>query len=327
MKLEALAVLFRPKPVVAWSVSSVVVALASAIHDNATVSLTYFIVGLAVLLILQGITSHATNDLVDREVDREAELKKTNRRKVLVEGLANDRELLTVASTSLALTTILVYIISYIEHDYTILALYLVGVLIIYAYNCWPLKLSYKPFGEFTVVLPTIFFMVLGARYLMTGDFGSSVYLAIPLAMINSAWYILSRAQDVCADEKAGKITTAVFVRQVTGVLPDSMWLFEYIHTYYFLVGIAYTLLLIFATVIVDPSISVYYFVGAMFIWTAYSMSAATFKKYTDYLKSPSIDETRTSMEEAYAICRVRSIHLTFLMAVIFLVVSGYSLL
>lgn len=211
-KVFLLSKLFRLKPVLAWSVSSFILVFASGVHDGLTPDIILALLALSVPIILQGIASHAINDLVDEKVDRDTDIEGTGRFKVLISGIASRKDLYLL-STIAVLYSIVVGSYIYLVRGYIILLLLFAGLFIIYAYNFKPFKLNYRPFAEYTTVFPVIILVSLGFSYSIFGDISKTIiFSSIINAMINVSWYFFSRLQDVIPDYKHGKMTTFAWI-------------------------------------------------------------------------------------------------------------------
>jgi len=218
MKGEIIGKLLRIKPVMAWSVCTFIVVIASGIHDGLELNIPLSISMLACLIIMQSILSHATNDIVDESVDRDTDMEGTNRSKVLISGIASRRDLLILCVISIIIS-LLIGIYIYSIRGPIIAILLFSGMFMIYIYNFKPLKLNYRPLSEFTVVLPTIMLMSFSVSYSAFGTISETIiYSAIVCAMMNVLWYLFSRMQDAVPDAKHGKITTMAYFYSRGGI-------------------------------------------------------------------------------------------------------------
>ena len=225
-KLIIIEKLFRVKPVLAWSLCTFVVIIASGIHDGLDCNVLIAVLSLLCLFIMQGVLSHAINDIVDEDVDNDSQIDSTNRFKVLVSGLASNSDLYFLCAMSLiAVFAIGTYI--YFVRGWVIPALIMIGILMIYSYNFKPLKLNYRPLSEITVVLPTIMLISLGISYSAFGAVSKTViYSAIVCSMMNILWYMFSRMQDAVPDYKHGKMTTMAYLyKKYNSDPPTNAWL------------------------------------------------------------------------------------------------------
>lgn len=209
--IEALAVLFRFKPVAAWAGGGILLGIACAIHEvgwDLNWELLLFS-GLMVVLI-QAFLAHGLNDLVDFYVDQIAKIEETGRSKVLISGLLQVSELQTLC----VVIGILVLVTSAILYAYLgplVILFIAVGLYAAIAYNIPPLKLGWRPFAEYTVVVPTLITLVVAVAFVATGKI---LLIALPAGVIHAfmgmQFFLTSRLMDAGADEKVGKITTFI---------------------------------------------------------------------------------------------------------------------
>lgn len=212
---KALSQLFRLKPVVAWSVTSVLLGLSVAYLETGTIlNIDLMIGAIALILMIQGFLSHAVNDLCDEDVDRKADIKGTGRVKVLIEGTATRTELRFVAAIVVSLT-IIYSVFVYTRLGAPILLFAAVGLYAPIAYSTSPLKFGWRPFSEWTVVFPTVVTLIVAIDYIATEHI-SVIAMAVGFvnAMMSIRWFIYSRIMDIPADGNSGKITTAVYAHR-----------------------------------------------------------------------------------------------------------------
>ena len=206
--------LFRIRPVVAWTVTSFVLVLMSGIYDG--LQPDWFIAALSLIgvILLQGTVSHAVNDIADEKVDKYTDILATGRTKVLVDGTATKTDLYAlIFITILIVWTIVWY--AFWARGYVIMLLIFAGMFYIYAYNFRPFKLNYKPFAEYTVVIPVILLISIGFSYSIFGDISRTVmYSAVANSLMNVSWYFFSRLQDVRPDNMHDKVTTFVWIHR-----------------------------------------------------------------------------------------------------------------
>jgi 1,4-dihydroxy-2-naphthoate octaprenyltransferase len=227
-KGELVGKLFRVKPVLAWSICTFVVIIASGIHDGLELNISLSIWALICLIIMQSMLSHATNDIVDELVDKDTDIEGTNRFKVLVSGIASRKDLYRLCVSSIIISLAIgIYIYSF--RGTIILVLLASGMFMIYAYNFKPLKLNYRPMSEMTVVFPTIMLISFGVGYSAFGTISPTIiYSAVVCAMINILWYMFSRMQDAVPDYKHGKMTTMAYLySKHKSDPPTNAWLID----------------------------------------------------------------------------------------------------
>ncbi|MDO9556063.1 MAG: prenyltransferase, partial [Coriobacteriia bacterium] len=209
--------LIRIRPVIAWSVTSFVLVLSAGIRDGLSPDYTLALLSLLMVAIMQGLSSHAINDIADEKVDRSADMKGTGRHKLLVAGEITKRGMSTIFVISLIVSLIICAYI-YSVRGIIILAVMSAGVFFIYSYNFKPLKLNYRPFAEFTTVFPVIISMSLCFSYSIFGGISNSIiYVAVVNAFMNMSWYHFSRLQDIKPDMINRKVTSLVWVYENFG--------------------------------------------------------------------------------------------------------------
>lgn len=213
--ISGLKELFRWRPVLAWAMSGTLLGCSVAIYEcGLGLNWLYLFLALMGIILIQAFLAHTANDLIDEEVDRKAPIKKTGRTKVLIDGIMSRRDLILVGLVSLLIVLALILFFT-IKLGPVIILLAAVGVYSALAYSLPPLKLGYRPFAEFTVVLPVLTVLVVGINFVVTGSLSLlAFFVGLTFAFANIVWFIISRAQDVDADEEAGKNTTAVLLRK-----------------------------------------------------------------------------------------------------------------
>jgi len=202
--------LFRWRPVTAWGVVGVMIAVACAITSGIPIDwINLLLVGVTILII-QGIIAHGVNDLADEEVDRIAPIKETGRSKILVSGEMTRRSLSAIISAAV-LTVFLLIILLAIRAGPVVFFFAAFACYAVFGYSCKPLKLGWTPFAELTVVVPTITMLIAGVMYVMTSTVTSlTLMVGVSYGFFNASWFMYSRAQDYEADKAAGKRTTIV---------------------------------------------------------------------------------------------------------------------
>jgi 4-hydroxybenzoate polyprenyltransferase len=200
--------LFRWRPVTAWGVVGIMIAVACALHSGLAIDVPSLFYVVGVILLVQGIVAHGVNDLADLEVDKIAPIEETGRQKVLVTGEMTRNQMLAVLCSAGLAAFLLVIFLAMRAGPYvfvfTTFMLYSV-----FGYSCKPLKLGWRPFSELTVVVPTIMMLILGVEYVAIGTVTPlAVVMGMSYGFFNASWFMYSRAQDYEADYKMGKMTT-----------------------------------------------------------------------------------------------------------------------
>lgn len=208
--MSAIIKLFRWRPVTAWGVAGIMIAVACAIESGLTIDwINLLLVGITILII-QGIIAHGVNDLADEEVDRIAPIEETGRSKILVSGDMSRRSLFAITSAAV-LTVFLIIILLAMRAGPLVFIFAAFAAYAVFGYSCKPLKLGWHPFAELTVVMPTITMLICGVMYVMTsGVTIITLLVGISYGFFNSSWFMYSRAQDYEADRAMGKRTTIV---------------------------------------------------------------------------------------------------------------------
>lgn len=207
---KTLYYLLRFKPVMAWSISGVLLALSAAVCDYGFDLNWLYLFEIFLCACFIQYMAHPLNDLFDEEVDKIADIEGTGRTKVLVSGMATRRDLWsTVLFVSFIVVLLVMHLIEEFGYD---IALYIfIGVYALIAYNAPPLKLGWRPFAEWTVVFPTLTAVVMVTYYIATGHITTFIiWLGVIHALFNVCWFVHSRAIDCEADSKFGKRTTIV---------------------------------------------------------------------------------------------------------------------
>jgi 4-hydroxybenzoate polyprenyltransferase len=202
--------LFRWRPVTAWGIIGITIAVACAFHSGLTIDWVNLFYVTGVILLVQGIIAHGVNDLADVEVDRIAPIEETGRSKVLVTGeMTRDKMLALLGSTGLTAFLLVIYLAMRAGPYVFVFAAF--AAFAVFGYSCKPLRLGWHPFSELTVVVPTITAMILGVEYVLIGTVTApALLLGSSYGFFNASWFMFSRAQDYEADKEVGKRTTIV---------------------------------------------------------------------------------------------------------------------
>ncbi len=199
--MHAIIKLFRWRPVTAWGVVGVMIAVACAIESGFAIDwLNLLIVGITILII-QGIIAHGVNDLADEEVDRIAPIEETGRSKILVSGEMSRRSLFAITSAAV-LTVFIIIILLAMRAGPTVFFFAAFACYAVFGYSCKPLKLGWHPFSELDVVVPTITMLICGVMYVMTSTVTiTALLVGVSYGFFNASWFMYSRAQDYEADK------------------------------------------------------------------------------------------------------------------------------
>lgn len=221
--------LFRFKPTIAWSVCGILLGIAVAINEYGTdLNWLYLALVLIPIIAIQGIIAHAVNDLEDEEVDRNTDMKGTNRFKVLVSGIASRGDLMFLSLFLIGITAA-VAVNLYLVLGFPIIVFYSIALYAALGYSLPPLKLGWKPYSEWTVVLPVLVTLVVSVNYIATGELSYLAFIVgILFSLFNIIWFLVSRMMDYRPDKEACKITTFVKI----GLDYKPSFYFDWIHPY-----------------------------------------------------------------------------------------------
>lgn len=208
--MHAIVKLFRWRPVTAWGVVGIMIAVACAIESGLPIDWLNLGVVALIILLVQGIIAHGVNDLADEEVDRIAPIEETGRSKILVSGEMSRRNLSAIISASI-LAVFLIIILLAMRAGPVVYIFAAFAAYSVFGYSCKPLKIGWHPFSELMVVMPTITMLICGVLYVMTSTVTvTALLVGISYGFFNASWFMYSRAQDYEADKAMGKITTIV---------------------------------------------------------------------------------------------------------------------
>lgn len=212
--LKAVLKLMRFKPVISWTVCGFMLALSVAYYETgALLNLDLLIASFATVMIIQGILSHAVNDLCDEEVDRDSDIESTGRTKVLINGMATRLDLIILSLVVLQIS-IMTALWVYSRLGCTVFLFMFVGIYAAVGYSVSPWKFGWRPFSEWTVVYPVITTLVVAVNYIATEQLSFLAFIVgTSHAMFNIRWFMDSRMMDIQSDSEHGKITTSVFLQ------------------------------------------------------------------------------------------------------------------
>ncbi len=259
MNVTILQKLFRAKPTIAWSFCGILLGISVAINEYGFgLDWLYLAVAILPIVLLQGFVAHAVNDLEDEEVDKNTDMKATNRFKVLISGIASRKDLIIIAFTFFIITLCSALFL-FIKLGVMILVFYVIGLYAALCYSLPPLKLGWRPYAEWTVVLPVLVTLVVAVNYVATGYLSYLAFIiGILFALFNIIWFLVSRLMDYEADKKAGKITT--FVKY--GLDYEILDYAEGVHPYLALVTMLLFLFIAYIGILINPFIGVVSFIS-----------------------------------------------------------------
>ncbi|MDD1678165.1 MAG: prenyltransferase [Methanomicrobiales archaeon] len=211
MKVRALYDLARFLPLMSWSGNASLLGIASALiiaSGFRTINWPLTLLAIFVSVALQYV-AHPINDLVDYPVDVQANIDGTGRRKVLISGLATERDLHRLSRGLLLIIAAVATFIIWFRP----LALFFgaIGFLSVWVYNMPPFKLSYRPFPELLIAFPVNIAMVVGISYVATGTIAViALVFGVIQAFMAAVVHISYFAMDMQSDFLGGKISTIV---------------------------------------------------------------------------------------------------------------------
>lgn len=202
--------LFRWRPVTAWGITGIMIAVACAIESGLPIDWLNLLLVSVTILLVQGIIAHGINDLADEEVDRIAPIGETGRSKILVSGEMTRRCLFAITSSAVLIVFLIIILLA-MRAGPVVVFFAAFAAFAAFGYSCKPLKLGWRPFSELTVVVPTITMLIMGVVYVMTSHVTFvTLLVGVSYGFFNASWFMYSRAQDYEADKAMGKRTTIV---------------------------------------------------------------------------------------------------------------------
>lgn len=209
--------------------SGIVVSMSSYIplwfyYDvNPVTMLTVFIVLIIGIFLIQGILTHAYNDLVDFHsgTDQLSPAMLSGGSRVLIENQIS----LTALRYITIVTTFVVaflFILAIGIGAYKLAILIAIGWFTAFSYSVKPFSFGYRPFvAEVFALFPSIFTLTIAAPWLVLGEVP---VWAVQNGIVNGLWFIgwvqVSAIQDIYSDIQANpkKRTTAVFMTERLGI-------------------------------------------------------------------------------------------------------------
>lgn len=212
--LNIVSKLMRFRPVISWTMCGFILALSVAYYETGTwLNVDLLVASFVSVMLIQGILSHAVNDLCDEEVDRDSDMGETGRTKVLLNGMATRLDLIILSLVALQLS-FLVMLCVYNRLGSIVLVFASVGFYAAICYSLSPWKLGWRPFAEWTIVYPVITTLVVAVHYMATEQLSIFAFvIGTTHALFNIRWFMDSRMVDIEPDERHGKITTPIFLK------------------------------------------------------------------------------------------------------------------
>jgi len=209
METGALVDFARVRPLAAWSLSAAALggAMAFYLGDGAVDGVP--MAAAMVCVVLMQYVSHPLNDLTDYELDREAAIESTRRRKPLVRGAIATSE---AKGLSVAVAAVVVALMAYLIILRPLLLLPATfGMFALLGYNHRALRLSYRPFTELYLSMPVNAIAVAVIAYVGSGVLtAATVAVAVTFGFAASAFFVSMMSMDYPTDRAHGKVTTVV---------------------------------------------------------------------------------------------------------------------
>lgn len=214
-RLQAVAQLFRLKPVLSWGVSAFALGTSLAIaRTGGDVNVTHGLLALALVAFAQGFVSHGINDAVDwvTGTDKESIGKGTGGSRVIPQGKMTVLGTLGVALVGIAGVSLIggYFVLVY---GTPMVVLFAIALFAPVLYSAPPVKLGYRPFNELFVVLPALAGVVVGTDLVLAGSYSPvALWTGVLHALFCISWFTVSRVPDYEPDKRVGKVTSVVFV-------------------------------------------------------------------------------------------------------------------
>lgn len=192
--------------------------------DIPTQTMLYIFIILAVgIFLIQGILTHAYNDLADFQsgTDQLSPAMLSGGSRVLIEEQMSLTALRYIAIVTTFIVAFL-FILAVGTESYRLAFLIAIGWFTAYSYSVKPFSFAYRPFiAEVFSLFPSIFFLTIAAPWLA---FGEIPLWAVQNGIVNALWFIawiqVSAIQDIYSDQQATpkKRTTAVYMTERFGI-------------------------------------------------------------------------------------------------------------
>ncbi len=205
--LKTVLSLLRPKTFVVICLNYIIAIMLTSYHINSSISavvhenLIKILLGL-VTLACWYINATSINDLADFEIDKINLQKETDR--PLVNGQGSKKQLIYLATLSLVIGSVFMYLISW-----RAVILYIILIIFNYIYSMPPFKVSYRG-GLAQILLPMGYVLLpylLGVLVINEQNIIVTPIVMIGLYLIFCARVLLKDFRDVKGDKKYGKNT------------------------------------------------------------------------------------------------------------------------
>lgn len=212
---------FRLIPVLLWSYTAVTLGTAIASHEHGVLDWTWYVVTLAIAMLVQGFETHSVNEIYDWEsgTDRAvAPRLLSGGSKVLNRGLLTVPGLWRVfAASSVLIWALTAYLV--LARSWTLIAFVLPAYLAGLLYTLPPVRTAYRPFvGELAGGFLGVLLCVLGGYYVQALTLSPAAWVAaIGYACVCVGMLLMHHYLDVEADLAASppkRTTIAVLGRE-----------------------------------------------------------------------------------------------------------------
>lgn len=185
--------------------------------------LAIFVVLIIGIFFIQGILTHAYNDLADFQsgTDQLSPAMLSGGSRVLIEEQISHSALRLIAIVTTFIVAFL-FILAVGSEAYRLAVLIAVGWFTAFSYSVKPFSFGYRPFvAEVFALLPSIFMLTIAAPWLALGEIPM---WAVQNGIVNGLWFIawvqVSAIQDIYSDIQANpkKRTTAVYMTERFGI-------------------------------------------------------------------------------------------------------------
>ncbi len=157
------------------------------------------------------IAKNASGEVVDYDSGTDLAVAEKHRtpfsggKRVLVERLLTRRQTVLIA-IFFYLTAMIIGLIIVVFRDHRVLLFGLAGIALAWFYHGWPLRLSYRGWGELAVAISYGPLVVTGTYLVQTGDVSMPVlHASLVLGLLVAAFLWLNEFPDYSADKASGK--------------------------------------------------------------------------------------------------------------------------
>jgi 1,4-dihydroxy-2-naphthoate octaprenyltransferase len=214
--------LLRLFPVILWSGGAFLIGATMGFADTGSLSIGALMAALSCAVLLQGISAHAFNDVVDWSSGTDASSPGvlSGGTKVIPLKIFTPIALKRIGTGSAAFALVFALILAGRERP-GIWICFAIGVWAALFYTLPPFKLAYRPFlGEWTAAWPGVTAVGAGSYYLAAGQLSTLAFLASGIhGLLALGWLMQHHLSDIEADlsAKPVKLTTPAYVHRMLG--------------------------------------------------------------------------------------------------------------